>query len=295
MKNYTLGAPLLFWLCTIWMVLAGTPAFCQNQYTNSNHSLNRASFPRQNTWVFILAGQSNMAGRGTVEPQDTVTSPRILTINQQGAVIRAREPLHFYEPNMKGAGCGLAFARELLAHLPQDDTILLIPTAVGGSSMGQWLRNTTHRGVALRTNFSEKMTLGKQHGVIRGILWHQGESDANPQGIREHSAQMQQLFTTFREQAGNPSLPVLIGELGEYSKDSALWSELNQQMWRYAETDSNCTIVSAKGLNHKGDYVHFDTASQRELGRRFARAYMQNFLPQGNMIPDIVPGGNAPK
>ncbi|MEQ8808135.1 MAG: sialate O-acetylesterase, partial [Imperialibacter sp.] len=30
------------------------------------------------TWVFVMAGQSNMAGRGIVEPQDTVTNPRIL-------------------------------------------------------------------------------------------------------------------------------------------------------------------------------------------------------------------------
>jgi hypothetical protein len=28
--------------------------------------------------------------------------------------------------------------------------------------------------------------------------------------------------------------------------------------------------ASSAGLTHKGDQVHFDTASQRELGRRYA-------------------------
>ena len=35
---------------------------------------------RHNLWVFILAGQSNMAGRGLVEPTDTLSDPRILTV-----------------------------------------------------------------------------------------------------------------------------------------------------------------------------------------------------------------------
>jgi hypothetical protein len=40
---------------------------------------------KQNVWMFILAGQSNMAGRGIVEPQDTVPDKRILTINKSGS------------------------------------------------------------------------------------------------------------------------------------------------------------------------------------------------------------------
>ena len=52
---------------------------------------------KENVWVFIMAGQSNMAGRGTVEPQDTIPNKRILSINRDGHIIIAKEPLHFYE------------------------------------------------------------------------------------------------------------------------------------------------------------------------------------------------------
>ena len=50
---------------------------------------------KKKTWVFILAGQSNMAGRGAVEAEDTITHPRINTNDKNGNIILAKEPLHF--------------------------------------------------------------------------------------------------------------------------------------------------------------------------------------------------------
>jgi len=34
-------------------------------------------------------------------------------------------------------------------------------------------------------------------------------------------------------------------------------------------------FVGAEGLKHKDDKTHFDSASFRELGRRYAEAYLQ--------------------
>jgi hypothetical protein len=33
-------------------------------------------------------------------------------------------------------------------------------------------------------------------------------------------------------------------------------------------------FVTSEGLSHKGDDVHFDAASMREFGRRYAKAYL---------------------
>jgi hypothetical protein len=33
--------------------------------------------------------------------------------------------------------------------------------------------------------------------------------------------------------------------------------------------------VSAEGLKHKGDKIHFDSASFRELGKRYAEAFLR--------------------
>jgi hypothetical protein len=35
----------------------------------------------------------------------------------------------------------------------------------------------------------------------------------------------------------------------------------------------NTAFVSAEGLKHKGDKIHFDSPSFRELGKRYAEAY----------------------
>lgn len=243
------------------------------------------SFPdsmpaKQNVWVFILAGQSNMAGRGMVEPQDTITDKRILTINNEGRVILAKEPLHFYEPNLTGLDCGLSFARRLLKDAPQNVSVLLIPTAVGGSAISQWLGDSVYRSVQLFSNFTSKVNDAKQLGIIKGILWHQGESDATEKNIPKYEERLTTLITKFRLVAGNNNLPVLLGELGSFSKNKQQFSMINETLHRYASKNANAVVISTGDLNHKGDSLHFNSASQRELGKRFAEAYLQKYPAQ---------------
>src|SRR5450432_2255002 len=69
---------------------------------------------KENVWVFLMAGQSNMAGRGLVEPEDTVPDKSVLTINAKGQLMYAKEPLHFYEPTLTGLDCGLSFGKTLI-------------------------------------------------------------------------------------------------------------------------------------------------------------------------------------
>jgi hypothetical protein len=45
--------------------------------------------------LFLLAGQSNMAGRGKVEPQDAEPHPRVRMLDQAGNWVPAVDPLHF--------------------------------------------------------------------------------------------------------------------------------------------------------------------------------------------------------
>ncbi|MGZ8539594.1 MAG: sialate O-acetylesterase, partial [Chitinophagaceae bacterium] len=118
-----------------------------------------AKEPKNKTkvWVFILAGQSNMAGRGLVEPEDTLAEKRLLTIDKDGQLITAKEPLHFYEPNLAGLDCGYSFGTTILKSVPRNISVLLIPTAVGGSSISQWLGDSVHRDVKLFSNFVEKL------------------------------------------------------------------------------------------------------------------------------------------
>lgn len=233
--------------------------------------------PKENVWVFIMAGQSNMAGRGTVEPKDTVPSKRILSINKDGQIIVAKEPLHFYEHERTGLDCGFSFAKTLLKKIPGDVSILIIPTAVGGSSISQWLGDSLYREIKLYSNFLSKVEIAKQYGIIKGILWHQGESDANEKSISLYKERLRILFSKFRATIGNIELPILLGELGSFSENPANFDRINKSIHEYAAEDKRSSVISTKDLKDKGDHLHFNSEGQRTMGKRFAEAYLKFF------------------
>jgi hypothetical protein len=91
---------------------------------------------KENFHLYLLIGQSNMAGRGIVEPQDTVGNPQILRLNKEGEWEIARDPLRYDKANA-GVGPGLSFARSMLTG--NDNIVIgLIPCAVGGSAIDHW-------------------------------------------------------------------------------------------------------------------------------------------------------------
>ncbi len=238
---------------------------------------------KDKTWVFILAGQSNMAGRGAIDFNpfngDTITNRRIQTINQDGEIVLAKEPLHFYEPKMAGLDCGLSFARTMLLSIPEDVTILLIPTAVGGSSIRKWIDDSVHRGVSLWSNFKDKVEIAKKYGTVKGILWHQGEADANANGIPVYVENLKTLFAKMRTEVGQRKLPIIMGELGYFSKTvNEQFMKINGVMHQYATKDKRSAVVETKGLDHKGDNLHFNSEGQRELGKRYATVFVEKFL-----------------
>ena len=236
-----------------------------------------SSTNKQNVWVFIMAGQSNMAGRGVVEQEDTITDKRVYSINKGGQVIIAKEPLHFYEPERTGLDCGLSFAKTLLTKIPDNVSILIIPTAVGGSSIRQWLGDSVFRNVKLFSNFLSKVEIAKQNGVIKGILWHQGESDANEINIPLHKERLHLLFSKFREAVGNQELPILMGELGAFSGNSDNFKLINKSFHEYAAEDKNSSVILTADLKDKGDQLHFNSEGQRIMGKRFAEAWLKRF------------------
>jgi len=233
---------------------------------------------KKNVWVFIMAGQSNMAGRGWVEPQDTLPDRRIISINKENQWIYAKEPLHFYQPELTGLDCGMSFARELINHLDSNTVVALLPCAVGGSSVNFWLNDSIFHGVHLKSNFIEKVELAKKQGVLKGILWHQGESDASADKIPGYESKLKKLFAFFREYAGDDSLPILVGELGAYpvsEKMKTNWKSINDIIHRMAATDKYVFYIHTGDLEPKEDNIHFNSKSQRTLGQRYAEVYLK--------------------
>lgn len=262
---------IVLWLTG--MLFAASMSLAQDQRTRYFPNIKEipASIPtKENVWVFIMAGQSNMAGRGIVEAMDTISNRRILTVNAENELILAKEPLHFYEPNITGLDCGMSFAIRLLENVGKDVTIILIPAAVGGSSSHQWLGDSLHRGVKLMTNFQQRVAIGLKYGTVKGILWHQGESDTNDRSIPGYQERLGQIFQKFRNHCGDPTLPVLIGKLGSYSENQSRWDAINKAIESYALTDKRAFVINTSDLKSKDDKIHFDSEGQRTMGRRMA-------------------------
>jgi len=229
---------------------------------------------KENVWVFLMAGQSNMVGRAFVSPSDTIPNHRILSINSKNKLIEGKEPLHFYEPNASGLDCGMSFGREVLSNIPDSISILILPTAVGGSSIEKWINDKTFRKVKLLTNFTEKVEIGKKYGKIKGILWHQGENDAKTNSMN-YQNNLTSLLKVFRKIVDNNNLPILIGELGKYNENNEKWQEINDAIHNYVKSDTNSMYIKTQDLKDKGDKLHFDAESQRIMGKRFAKSYLK--------------------
>lgn len=227
--------------------------------------------------LFLLAGQSNMAGRGKVEAQDSVVNLRVLKLDRSMAWVPAADPLHWDKPAVVGVGPGRTFGLTLAARDP-GATIGLIPAAVGGSPISSWEPGALDS--ATRTHPYDdalaRLHAARKSGTLRAILWHQGESDATPALSMRYADRLRALIARFRAEAGNPNLPFIIGELGNF--DGKPWSTEMQRVdsvhRAIAASVPNVAYVSSEGLRDKGDKLHFDAASQRTFGERYAMAYL---------------------
>ncbi len=219
---------------------------------------------------FLLIGQSNMAGRGDIDKVTRISHPDILMF-RDGQWQVAEEPLHQDKPHA-GIGLGMSFAATLLAAFP-GQRIGVIPCAVGGTPLSRWVP-----GADLYENAVAITKWATADSVLKGILWHQGESDAQSEvTATSYEQRFTTMLTALREALGSDDVPVIVGQLGEYLHDQPggpYYGLVNQALQRTAETLPHCAYVRAHGLTHKGDGLHFSAASLRTLGRRYAHAYL---------------------
>jgi len=219
--------------------------------------------------LYLLMGQSNMAGRGLLGEEDKVPHPRVLMLDTNGVWQVAVEPITHDRPKMLGVGPGLAFGKAMAEKNPAV-TIGLVPCAVGGTLLARW-----RRGGDLYSNAVHRAKLAMKAGSLQGILWHQGESDSKPGLAETYGARMTQMIRDLRADLGTPDLPFVAGQLGEflYTRKTNNVPEavtVNDAIARLPKEVPHTGFISVKGLTHKGDQLHFDGASQREMGRRFA-------------------------
>lgn len=215
--------------------------------------------------LYLLIGQSNMAGRGPVDGESKQMNPRIVMLDSFNNWVPATDPVHFDKPAMTGVGPAISFAKEMLQG---NDKIKigLIPCAWGGSPIKVWEPGATYLNAHPYDDAIKRTNIALQRGVLKGILWHQGESDNDSARAPLYINKLQQLVTRLRDDLHQPQLPFVAGEIGYFNKVDLINKEINKLPQLVKAT----AVVSAKDLTDKGDKLHFSTASARELGRRYA-------------------------
>lgn len=225
---------------------------------------------KQNFQLYILMGQSNMAGRGKVDAESQPNNPRLLVLNRDGKWAVAADPLHWDKP-IAGVGLGLAFARAMAEAQP-GVTIGLIPCAVGGTPLSRW-----QKGADLYEAAVARAKAAAASGTLKGVLWHQGESDAgNTKTASTYRRRFYQMVANLRADLGIKDLAVVAGQLGEFfvRRVGVNAGEVNLAFSLASMDLLQLYWVSAEGLKHGGDNLHFDAASLREFGRRYAKVLL---------------------
>jgi hypothetical protein len=237
--------------------------------------------------LFLLVGQSNMAGRGKIAADDKKPHPRVLMLTKDLQWKPAAAPLHFDKPGIVGVGIGGTFGREVAKAHP-GVTIGLIPCAVGGSPIDSWVEGAYYKPTKSHP-WDDTMKRAKhalQFGELKGILWHQGESDSKEGLAESYEKKLHDLIVRLRTELNAKNAPFIAGQMGQFKERP--WSDAKKQVDQ-AQRDlavkaRNAAFVNSDGLKHKGDKVHFDAAGFRELGHRYANAYFQLTDAQGAVI-----------
>ena len=215
--------------------------------------------------LYLLIGQSNMAGRGVLTDSNRISADGIFKLDAAGEWQAAEEPIHFDKPSVAGAGLAASFARAM-ADRRNGVPIGLIPCAVGGTSIKRWVESGD-----LWSNAVARTRIALRSGTLKGILWHQGEGDCSASAAPAWGTKLEGMIASFRREFG--PVPFVAGELGRYL-DNTGWMVINAHLHALEGKVFNYRVVSSEGLTPNSDNVHFNTESLREFGLRYAEAMM---------------------
>ncbi|GLT93543.1 hypothetical protein SLE2022_113330 [Rubroshorea leprosula] len=229
--------------------------------------------------IFILAGQSNMAGRGGVVndtwdgvvPPQCQPNPSIFRLSQDLAWVVAREPLHsdIDVTKVNGIGPGMAFANAVLTRDQGIGTVGLVPCAIGGTNVSEW-----EKGRSLYEQLVRRAKLALQSGgAYAAMLWYQGESDTvSRENAESYKGRLERFFTDLRYDLQAPSLPIF-----QVALASGEGPHINMVREAQLGIDlPNVHLVDAKGLPLGPDGIHLSTAGQVRLGEKLADAFLQS-------------------
>ncbi|MFL0353825.1 sialate O-acetylesterase [Xanthomarina sp. GH4-25] len=223
--------------------------------------------------IYLVIGQSNAAGRATIEAEDMVTLTGVDLYNGtawESAVNTAAADggLNRYstiQNPSQDQGLNFAYTFGRMLNEVTGDQIGLVVNARGGTSINSWAKGHTddYYGEAIN-EITAALALGGS--TLKGVLWHQGESDRNDAG---YIAKLTTLISDLRTDLGIATLPVIVGQLSMQRTDNGTFNS-NIEAFAVSNTD----YAATDGLQTL-DRTHFNSNAQRVLGYRYAAKVLE--------------------
>jgi Carbohydrate esterase, sialic acid-specific acetylesterase len=226
--------------------------------------------------VFMLMGQSNMAGVAPREPGDANTDERLKVFggcgHPAGQWSTATNPPLSECPGEKGWNLnnsvdpGIWFGKTLLAKLPAGDTIGLVGTAESGESLNTFVSGGSHHNMILTKIAGAKTA---PNARFAGIIFHQGETDNTASWW---PGKVVQLYNEVKEAWGSSQdVPMILGELPA----GGCCSAHNTRVHEAADQLPMGYWISQNGTNVLSDGLHFDHASVVLMGERYGETMIE--------------------
>ncbi len=231
--------------------------------------------------VFILAGQSNMAGSGQSDelPVEYQTSPSNVRVLGRRGQLEPLMPQGRFGPDV-------SFSHALAKAWP-DRTIVIVKHAVGGTSALAWSPNWSEEQARITGNERNgplydrlmarvKPLMEREDVEIVAMLWAQGGRDARfEQAAKEYKENLKKIIEAVRRDVGNPRLPFLLAQTVDAPPRAFPYIEtVRKAQQEISKEVPGTRLISSDKLAKHRDNIHFNTEGQIELGKRFARALL---------------------
>ena len=261
-----------------------------------------------NFYIYICIGQSNMEGQGTIEDCDLSPDERFQMMStldcgtrKQGQWYRAVPPLARCDTRLCPADY---FGRTMVANLDEGKRVGVVVVAIGGikidlydpdgwqsyvNSMTEgWQINSVNAyGGNPLARLIECAKEAQKSGVIKGILLHQGESDAYSDAwVQKVKKVYENLLTELNLKAED--VPLIAGEVGSADQNGGC-AHANPTINRLPNTIPTAHVVSSVGCTLQSDNIHFDSQGYRKLGRRYAKTMLATMGIEADIDEDEVP------
>jgi hypothetical protein len=206
-----------------------------------------------------------------------------------------------------GIGPADYFGRTMVAALPKEVRVGVVNVAVAGckielfdkegdqayaAAVQPWMTNIIkeYDGSPYQ-RLVEMGKLARKDGVIKGILLHQGESNADDQ---QWPQKVKRVYDNLIKdlELDPATVPLLAGELVNADQNGACAS-MNKTVAELPKTIPTAHVISSAGLACRPDRLHFTTAAFREFGKRYAE---QMLVIMGKQVaaPEVLPKNEQP-